>query len=171
MHGPQTEISLIAHSMGGLVSRYYLESSVFRNRGLPLREKRLVTLGTPHRARRSPCRWFWENNGACSSAGPKCCSALRYPRYPSSYQLLPAPASRSSGMPPMVASLSRWISTIRSRAWPKPGVDRRKSRSHAGGFMPCWTRRSVRPASDIFYRRLAESDRHASDDRRRGEPR
>ena len=30
VHGPQTEISLIAHSMGGLVSRYYLESNVFR---------------------------------------------------------------------------------------------------------------------------------------------
>ncbi|HSB09703.1 MAG TPA: hypothetical protein VLM38_09485 [Blastocatellia bacterium] len=44
-----TEVSLIAHSMGGLVSRYYLESGEFNARPGYSSVRRLLTLGTPHR--------------------------------------------------------------------------------------------------------------------------
>lgn len=43
------EISLIAHSMGGLISRYYLESGEFDGRPGFSSIRRLLTLGTPHR--------------------------------------------------------------------------------------------------------------------------
>lgn len=43
------EISLIAHSMGGLVSRYYLESGDFDGRAGFSSVRRLLTLGCPHR--------------------------------------------------------------------------------------------------------------------------
>lgn len=48
-HGAKIKLTLIAHSMGGLISRYYLESRLFeKRRGFP-QIKRLITLGTPHR--------------------------------------------------------------------------------------------------------------------------
>jgi pimeloyl-ACP methyl ester carboxylesterase len=43
------EISIIAHSMGGLIGRYYLESGKFKDRSGFGSVKRLLTLGTPHR--------------------------------------------------------------------------------------------------------------------------
>ena len=50
-HGGQVEINLVAHSMGGLVSRYFLESGKFFEANCPGfgNVKRLITIGTPHR--------------------------------------------------------------------------------------------------------------------------
>jgi hypothetical protein len=46
--GAGVEIILLAHSMGGLVSRYYLESGLYvRNSGFSF-VKTLITIGTPH---------------------------------------------------------------------------------------------------------------------------
>jgi pimeloyl-ACP methyl ester carboxylesterase len=45
--GP-VEITLIAHSMGGLVSRFYLESGDFSGRAGFGAVRQLITLGTPH---------------------------------------------------------------------------------------------------------------------------
>ena len=47
-YGANSEISLIAHSMGGLISRYYLESGKFNERRGFGNVRRLITLGTPH---------------------------------------------------------------------------------------------------------------------------
>lgn len=47
-HGRAVEIDLLGHSMGGLISRYYLESGRYRGRAGHDRVKRLVTLATPH---------------------------------------------------------------------------------------------------------------------------
>lgn len=47
--GNDCEISLVAHSMGGLVSRYYLESGSYISRPGFKNIVRLITLGTPHR--------------------------------------------------------------------------------------------------------------------------
>lgn len=44
-----SEINLVAHSMGGLVSRCYLESGDYNARPGFLHVKRLITVGTPHR--------------------------------------------------------------------------------------------------------------------------
>jgi phospholipase A1 len=46
--GAGAEITLLAHSMGGLVSRYYLESGLYEKRGGFSAVKRLITMGTPH---------------------------------------------------------------------------------------------------------------------------
>jgi pimeloyl-ACP methyl ester carboxylesterase len=46
---PGAEITLVAHSMGGLVSRYYLESGKFDTGAGFAAVRRLITLGTPHR--------------------------------------------------------------------------------------------------------------------------
>ena len=48
-HGAKIKLTLIAHSMGGLISRYYLESRLFEKRRGFSQIKRLITLGTPHR--------------------------------------------------------------------------------------------------------------------------
>ena len=50
-HGSDLVISIVAHSMGGLVARYFLESGQFDEAKVPgfSAIKRLLTLGTPHR--------------------------------------------------------------------------------------------------------------------------
>lgn len=48
-HGGDVELLLLAHSMGGLVSRCYLESGDFDGRPAFAKVKWLITLGTPHR--------------------------------------------------------------------------------------------------------------------------
>ena len=47
--GDECEIDLVAHSMGGLICRYYLESDKYTNRTGFLKIKCLLTIGTPHR--------------------------------------------------------------------------------------------------------------------------
>lgn len=50
-HGTNLQIDIVAHSMGGLVSRYFLESGVYSETNCPgfANVRRLVTIGTPHR--------------------------------------------------------------------------------------------------------------------------
>jgi pimeloyl-ACP methyl ester carboxylesterase len=48
-HKGDVVITLLAHSMGGLVARYYLESAVFANRPGFSKVTNLFTMGTPHR--------------------------------------------------------------------------------------------------------------------------
>jgi pimeloyl-ACP methyl ester carboxylesterase len=90
-HGPGTDISLVGHSMGGLIARFYLESEQFAARpGRPL-VRRLITLGTPHRG--SPLaltaavgmekRLFLSKEQVLQIASD--------PRFPALYQLLPPP--------------------------------------------------------------------------------
>jgi pimeloyl-ACP methyl ester carboxylesterase len=88
-HGADTEVLLIAHSMGGLISRYYLESGRFAGRPGFAAVKWLITLGTPHRG--SPLaltaamglekRLFLNADQVLQVASD--------PRYPSLYELLP----------------------------------------------------------------------------------
>jgi phospholipase A1 len=49
LHNGDADISLIGHSMGGLVARYYLESGNFETRPGLKKVVRLITLATPHR--------------------------------------------------------------------------------------------------------------------------
>src|SRR5262249_30490045 len=87
----QSQISLIAHSRGGLVSRYYLESEEYTQRAGFSSVRRLLTLGTPHRG--SPLalttamgmekRLFLSKEQVHRLVSDK--------RYPALYQLLPPP--------------------------------------------------------------------------------
>ena len=55
-HGTTSDIFLIGHSMGGLVSRYYLESGDFSARTGFKHVRQLITLGTPIVEPRLRCR-------------------------------------------------------------------------------------------------------------------
>lgn len=48
-HDSAVSITLLAHSMGGLVSRCYLESGLYNDRKGFANVKALITMGTPHR--------------------------------------------------------------------------------------------------------------------------
>jgi phospholipase A1 len=89
LHGPETTVSIIAHSMGGLISRYYLESDNYNTRPGFLAVRRLLTLGTPHRG--SPVALSaalgMEKRLFLSAKQVK--TLCSDPRYPSLYQLLP----------------------------------------------------------------------------------
>lgn len=91
LHGGDAEISLISHSMGGLISRFYLESGEFSARPGFSKIRRLLTLGTPHRG--SPLALTAalgkEKRLFLSAAQVKeLCSDTRFP---SLYELLPPP--------------------------------------------------------------------------------
>lgn len=47
-HGNDAKFTLIGHSMGGLVCRYYLESNKFDGRAAFSKIEKLITLATPH---------------------------------------------------------------------------------------------------------------------------
>lgn len=88
-HGGQAEISLIAHSMGGIVSRCYLESGDFTTRPGFAAVRRLITLGTPHRgapiAMTAPLGF--EKRLFLNAAQVK--ELVNDSRYPGLYELLP----------------------------------------------------------------------------------
>ena len=85
------EVSIIGHSMGGLISRYYLESGDFTGRPGIAAVKRLLTLGTPHRG--SPlalCAAMGLEKRLFLSAD-QVKQLVNDERYPALYQLMPPP--------------------------------------------------------------------------------
>jgi pimeloyl-ACP methyl ester carboxylesterase len=88
--GP-TSITIVAHSMGGLVSRLVLESGKFSGKPWFAKINGLMTLGTPHLG--APLALVrilgLDGDMGISPADFKAIAADR--RYPSGYQLLPAP--------------------------------------------------------------------------------
>lgn len=89
LHGDGLEISIIAHSMGGLISRYYLESGDYNARPGFSAVRMLLTLGTPHRG--SPLalnaalgreKRLWLSKEQVRRLGND-------PRYTALYQLMP----------------------------------------------------------------------------------
>lgn len=86
---PDTQISLIAHSMGGLVSRYYLESGSFDARPAFARVKQLITLGTPHRGAAVALPIILGKERRLFLNKDQVLQLSSDTRYPSAYQLLP----------------------------------------------------------------------------------
>src|SRR5437764_5931485 len=90
-HGNELTLRIIAHSMGGLVARYYLESGEFSKRQGFQTVRELITLGTPHRgaplaltaAVGQERRLFLSKDQVFQLASDS--------RYPSLYQLLAPP--------------------------------------------------------------------------------
>jgi pimeloyl-ACP methyl ester carboxylesterase len=90
-HNSEVEITLLAHSMGGLISRYYLESGLFDQRPGFSNVRNLFTLATPHRG--SPValaaavglerRLFLDKSQVQQ--------LVQHTEFPSVYQLLPPP--------------------------------------------------------------------------------
>ncbi len=88
-HRADVKITIVAHSMGGLVSRCYLESGSFDTRPGFANVKTLITIGTPHRGAAAAVV-------ACAGLEKKLfLSAAQVQllandvRYPSTYELLP----------------------------------------------------------------------------------
>jgi pimeloyl-ACP methyl ester carboxylesterase len=88
-HGADVEISLVAHSMGGLVARYYLESGQFKDQPGFGRVRRLLTLGTPHNGAALALRLVLGYEKRLFLSKEQVLQATRDPRYPAAYQLLP----------------------------------------------------------------------------------
>ena len=87
--GADAHISLVAHSMGGLVSRYFLESGEYEASDGWKAVKDLITLATPHRgaAVALPVVAGLEKQLFLNRAQVK--QLCDDPRYPSAYELLP----------------------------------------------------------------------------------
>lgn len=89
----ETEITLVGHSMGGLILRYLLESGEFNDRHWFRWIKGLITLGTPHKGAPEALRQVLglEDKAKLSSAQVK--KLTSDDRYPSAYQLTPKSGS------------------------------------------------------------------------------
>lgn len=87
-----TEIVLVAHSMGGLICRLVLESGQYDQRPWFAKLKRFIAIATPHHG--APLA-LARVLGLDASLGIDAADFQRFtgdPRYPSAYQLLPAPS-------------------------------------------------------------------------------
>jgi pimeloyl-ACP methyl ester carboxylesterase len=90
-HGIGTEVSLIGHSMGGLVSRYYLESGDFQTRPGFVAVRRLLTLGTPHRGAPLALSAALGQEKRLFLSKEQVHQLASDIRYPALYQLMPPP--------------------------------------------------------------------------------
>lgn len=90
-HGQSVEISIIAHSMGGLVARYYLESGEFSNKSEWRAIKSLMTVGTPHLGAPIALTSAIGLEGRAFLSAEQLKIIANDTRYPALYQLLPHP--------------------------------------------------------------------------------
>lgn len=89
LHKGEVEITLIAHSMGGLVSRYYLESREFDQQAGFATVRRLITLGTPHRGSPLALSAAMGMEKRLFLSAEQVRKLASNNRFPSLYQLLP----------------------------------------------------------------------------------
>lgn len=87
--GNDAEISLVAHSMGGLIGRCYLESGDYANRPGFLHVKRLITLGTPHSGAPMALAAALGTEKRVFLNAAQVQQIANNPQFPSLYQLLP----------------------------------------------------------------------------------
>lgn len=88
-HGAGAEVTLIGHSMGGLVSRYYLESGDFDQRPGLKAVRDLITLGTPHRGAPLALSAALGREKRLFLNAAQVRQLCSDPRFPSLYQLMP----------------------------------------------------------------------------------
>ncbi|HEV7667551.1 MAG TPA: hypothetical protein VGS22_03440 [Thermoanaerobaculia bacterium] len=83
------EITLLAHSMGGLVSRYFLESGQFNTRPGYAAIRRLIALATPHRGAPLALAAAVGKQKRLFLSAEQVHLLASHPEFPSVYQLLP----------------------------------------------------------------------------------
>ena len=88
--GP-TSIAIVAHSMGGLVGRLVLESGKFDTKPWFNKVTAFMTLGTPHLGAPLALARILGLDGDLGISPQDFSAIAADPRYPSGYQLLPAP--------------------------------------------------------------------------------
>jgi pimeloyl-ACP methyl ester carboxylesterase len=90
-NGSDSEITLIAHSMGGLISRYYLESGKFSARPGFTAVRNMITLATPHRGAPLALTAAMGMEKRLFLSAEQVKELVNDPRYPALYQLMPSP--------------------------------------------------------------------------------
>ena len=86
-----TEIYLLAHSMGGLVSRLLLETGRFDHKPWFAKIKLLSTFGTPHLGAPLALARIFGLDTSAGISGAQFAALAANRKYPSGYQLIPAP--------------------------------------------------------------------------------
>ena len=86
-----SSIMIVAHSMGGLVSRLTLEPPTYRGQPWFSKVQALFTLATPHRGAPLALARILGLDSCLGLSGDDIKTLAADPRYPSAYQLLPAP--------------------------------------------------------------------------------
>jgi len=82
-------IHLVAHSMGGLICRYLLESGHYHNRPWFTRIQELITLATPHFGAAQAMEQALGLEGTMGMKKETVKTLASHPAYPSAYQLMP----------------------------------------------------------------------------------
>lgn len=137
-----TSITIVAHSMGGLVSRLVLESGKFSSKPWFAKIDGLLTLGTPHLGAPLALARVLGMDSAMGISGSDFRAIAADRRYPSGYQLLPAPGENACwdiktgsrlkpldiydpgvavplGLDPVLIDRARWVhETLRAGAPP-----------------------------------------------------
>lgn len=88
-HGVEVTVALVAHSMGGLVARHYLESDVYTERPAFRTVRQLITLGTPHAGAPLALAAATGKIGRLFLGARQVRELAMRPEYPALYQLLP----------------------------------------------------------------------------------
>jgi pimeloyl-ACP methyl ester carboxylesterase len=89
--GVNARITLLAHSMGGLIARYLLESGRFNDRRFLKNVARCIFLGTPHKGAPLALARILGQEKAVWLSAEQVKVAVNDSRFPSAYQLLPPP--------------------------------------------------------------------------------
>jgi pimeloyl-ACP methyl ester carboxylesterase len=89
-HKGDAQMSLVAHSMGGLVSRHYLESGRFKGRPGFRAVRRLITLATPHRGAAVALPRLLGQEKVLWLNKEQVRQVVSDQRFPGAYQLLPS---------------------------------------------------------------------------------
>jgi hypothetical protein len=89
------EISLVAHSMGGLVTRLVLESGRFAERPWYKKIRQFIAIATPHQGAPLALARVLGLDSALGISAADFRKLSNDPRYPSGYQLLPAPSEEA----------------------------------------------------------------------------
>jgi phospholipase A1 len=88
-HDGAAEVTLIAHSMGGLIARYYLESGNFERRNGWKSIRRFIALAVPHMGGPSALLAALGQMNELWLSKDQVKQLVNDPRYPALYQLLP----------------------------------------------------------------------------------
>jgi len=173
------EFTLLAHSMGGLIARYYLESGKFDARPAFKKVTGLITLGTPHRGAPLALHRILGQEKAVWLSADQIRQAANDPRYLSAYQLLPPPdepfawnESPAAGYGAVdlydeAKAVTRGLSAVglRSAREFHAALDHRKRPAHVRYFCYSGTRQTT-PTVSIVREPLTgfETHKHERDD-------
>lgn len=90
-----TEISLVGHSMGGLLCRLMLESGKYDNEPWFAKIRQFAALASPHLGAPLALARIFGVDSTMGISGKDFATLARNPAYPSGYQLIPAPGEQA----------------------------------------------------------------------------